>query len=67
MNQNQENLYNELISKYNFDNDQKTQIREVLENNIDVTPYLNPNINWYEMNKLREEIETNEQRTTVNL
>ena len=34
------------------------EIREGLENNIDVTTYLNPTINWEEMERIRLELES---------
>ena len=49
MNEEQEIIYNELLSKYNFDECQKSTIEIGLENNIDVNPYLNPNLCWEEM------------------
>ena len=36
MNKEQLLIYNNLISKYNFDNDQKTQIRKGLEKGLNV-------------------------------
>ena len=54
MNKKQQLIYNEIISKYNFDNDQKTQIREGLENNIDVNYYAKPEFNHKQMSKIRE-------------
>ena len=67
MNQEQENLYNELVSKYNFNKDQKEQIKLGLENNVDVTPYLNPGIKWEEMQRIRLKLENNESRTRINI
>jgi len=49
MNEEQQLIYNELVSKYNFNDEQKEQIKLGLENNIDVTSYLNPNLCWEEM------------------
>ena len=59
MNPEQEKIYNELISKYNFKDEQKEQIKLGLENNIDVTTYLNPTIYWKEMKRIRLELESN--------
>lgn len=42
-----------------FDWLQMEQIRLGLENNIDVTPYLNPNFDYEEMKKNRLKIEKN--------
>jgi len=42
MNQEQLDLYNEIISKYNFYKEQKEQIRLGLEQNLDVSLYANP-------------------------
>ena len=42
MNKEQQLIYKKLISKYNFNGDQKEQIRLGLENGIDVTLYLKP-------------------------
>ena len=33
------------------------QIRFGLEDNLDVSPYLNPNISWDEMERIRKELE----------
>ena len=53
MNKEQENLYNELVSKYNFNKDQKEQIKLGLENNVDVSIYANPKFNWRQMREIR--------------
>lgn len=37
-----EKLFNEIISKYNFDELQKEQIKLGLEKNVDVSIYANP-------------------------
>ena len=34
------------------------EIRKGLKNKIDVTPYLNPDIEWEEMEKIRKELES---------
>ena len=57
MNQNQENLYNELISKYNFKDEQKEQIKLGLENNVNVSIYTNPKFDWKQMKQIRLELE----------
>lgn len=44
MNQNQDNLYNELVSKYEFNILQKEQIKLGLENNVNVSFYANLNL-----------------------
>ena len=36
-----------------------TQIRLGLEAGLDVTPYLNPNIDWKEMEQIRRKIKRN--------
>lgn len=59
MNKEQQLTYNEIISKYNFNEEQKEQIRLGLENNIDVTTYLNPTIYWKKMKRIRLELESN--------
>lgn len=42
MNKEQEVIYNELISKYNFDEDQKVEIKLGLESDVDVNVYSKP-------------------------
>jgi len=37
-----------------------SEIRKGIENNIDVTLYLNPAIKWEEMQRIRLELESNE-------
>ena len=54
MNKEQQLIYKKIISKYNFNGDQKEQIRLGLENELDVSIYLNPNMSWEEMKKSRE-------------
>ena len=53
MNKEQELIYNNLISKYNFDNDQKTQIRNGLENELNVEIYAKPEYSVYQMKEIR--------------
>ena len=57
MNQNQKNLYNELISKYNFKDEQKEQIKLGIENNVNVSIYTNPKFDWKQMKQIRLELE----------
>ena len=52
MNKEQELIYNNLISKYNFDNDQKTQIRNGLENELNVEIYAKPEYSVYQMKEI---------------
>ena len=42
MNKQQEKIYNELISKYNFDEDQKEQIKLGIEKDLKIKWYTNP-------------------------
>ena len=42
MNKEQELIYNEILSKHNFNEKQKEQIMLGLQNNVDVTIYSKP-------------------------
>lgn len=53
MDKEQENLYNEIISKYNFTNSQKEEIKFGLEKNLDVSIYANPDYDWSQMQQIR--------------
>ena len=48
-----------ICAKPEFDELQIIQILEGLENNVDVTPYLNPGIDWKEMKRIRLKLESN--------
>jgi hypothetical protein len=43
MNKEQRLIYNELVSKYNFNKEQKCQIELGLQENLDVSWYAKPN------------------------
>ena len=45
MNEVQEKIYNELISKYNFNKTQKEEIKLGLKKNLDVNWYARPEFN----------------------
>lgn len=53
MNKEQEKIYNELMSKYNFNEGQKEQINLGLEKNLDVSIYAKPEFNWLQMDEIR--------------
>ena len=53
MNKEQENLYNEIISKYNFNNSQKEEIKFGLEKNLDVSIYSRPYYDCSQMQQIR--------------
>ena len=53
MNQEQEKLYNELISKYNFNTLQRFAIRLGLKNNINIDWYAKPEYNHNQMKEIR--------------
>ena len=46
-------IYNELISKYNFNEKQKHQIKIGVYQNLNVNYYLKPNFNAYQMEEIR--------------
>lgn len=52
-NSEQEKLYNELVSKYEFDNAQKDQIRYGLKKGLDVTLYAKSEFDWAQMEEIR--------------
>ena len=53
MNKEQEKIYNELISKYNFNRQQKEEIELGLKRSVDVSIYANPKFNWRQMREIR--------------
>ena len=52
MNQEKENLYNEIISKYNFNEGQKNQIKLGLNQGLNVSLYAKPEFNEFQMKEL---------------
>ena len=52
------NLTTNIYSNYEFENLQMKVIRRGLQNKIDVTLYLNPSIEWEEMQNIRLELES---------
>lgn len=52
MNKEQENLYNELTSKYNFNEGQKDFIRDGIISGVDVTIYASPEYNEDQMRQI---------------
>ena len=59
MNKEQLLIYNNLISKYNFDNDQKTQIRKGLEKGLNVEIYAKLEFNKFQMQEIMLGLERN--------
>lgn len=59
MNKEQEEIFNELTSKYNFDEWQKEQIILGLEEGLDVSWYANPKFNHYQMEQILYGLENN--------
>lgn len=57
MNEGQEKIYNELISKYNFNKTQKEEIKLGLKKNLDVNWYARPEFNDRQMEEIREGLE----------
>ena len=53
MNEEQLLIYNELISKYNFNKTQKEEIKLGLKKNLDVNWYARPEFNYYQMEEIR--------------
>ena len=54
MNKRQNRIYNELISKYNFDEEQIEQIKLGLRNNLNVNIYANPKFSSEQMREIRQ-------------
>lgn len=52
-NSEQEKLYNEIISKNDFNENQKEQIRYGLKNGLDVTVYAKSIYDWAQMEEIR--------------
>ena len=60
MDKEQENLYNEIISKYNnFTSSQKEEIKFGLEKNLDVSIYTIPDYDWSQMQQIRFGLKNN--------
>ena len=59
MNKQQEKIYNELISKYNFDEDQKEQIKLGIEKDLEIKWYTNPEFTHYQMEEIRFGLQSN--------
>lgn len=59
MNKQQEKIYNELISKYNFDEDQKEQIKLGIEKDLKIKWYTNPEFTHYQMEEIFLGLENN--------
>lgn len=57
MNEEQLIIYNEILSKYNFNENQKKQIRFGLEDKLDVSIYAKPECNTQQMFEIRENLE----------
>lgn len=57
MNKEQEVIYNEFISKYNFDEDQKVEIKLGIESGVNVTVYTKPEYNYGQMSEIRQGLE----------
>ena len=53
MNQEQLDLYNEIISKYNFNKAQKNEIELGLKRSVDVSIYAKPQFSFYQMGQIR--------------
>lgn len=53
MNQEQENLYNELVSKYDFNESQLSQIRMGIISHLNVSIYAKPEFNYKQMGEIR--------------
>ena len=49
----QKEIYNELVSKYEFNILQKEQIRLGLKNNVEVSIYAKPEFNCLQMQQIR--------------
>ena len=59
MNQEQEKIYNKLISQYNFNTLQRFAIRLGLKNNINIDWYAKPEYNHNQMKEIRFGLENN--------
>ena len=53
MNKEQELTYNELVSKFNFDEEQKKEIKSGLDRGIDVSIYAKPEFNFKQMKTIK--------------
>ena len=53
MNEEQEKIYNEFVSKYNFNKEQRFQIELGLQENLDVSWYAKPEYHWLKMQTIR--------------
>lgn len=59
MNKEQKLIYNELMSKYNFDVFQKDEIELGIKSGVDITIYATPEFDWLQMAQIRYGLENN--------
>ena len=59
MDNKQKLIYNELISKFNFDDDQKREIKLGLEEDLDISHYAKLEVNDLQMGQIRLGLENN--------
>ena len=59
MNEEQLLIYNELISKYNFDLFQSDEIELGIKSGVDITIYATPEFDWLQMAQIRYGLENN--------
>lgn len=59
MNKEQQLIYKELMSKYNFDLFQSDEIELGIKSGVDVTIYAKPNYDWSQMEQIRLGLENN--------
>ena len=59
MNKEQKLIYNELMSKYNFDLFQSDEIELGVKSGVDVTIYAKPEFDWLQMAQIRYGLENN--------
>ena len=59
MNKKQVEIYNKIISKYNFNEKQKFQIGLGLQKNLKVSLYSKPNFSYEQMQEIRLGLENN--------
>ena len=57
MTEEQQLIYNELMSKYNFDEGGSDEIKLGLEKELDISWYVKPEFNEYQMREIRRSLE----------
>ncbi len=59
MNEEKQLIYNEILSRYDFDKEQRFQIKLGFQENLNVSLYARPEFDWLNMKAIRLGLEQN--------